>query len=73
VQLLTKNEIAVAHRVTPRTIDNWVARGLLSRPKKLGQTDQARVRWTEDQVAELDRRLGLTGAGTSPAAAGAAA
>lgn len=54
----TKKDIADAKRVTPRCVDNWVKRGLLPAPKKLGTSQQARVRWTDEQVAQLDRKLG---------------
>jgi predicted DNA-binding transcriptional regulator AlpA len=53
----TKKDIAAAKKVTPRCVDNWVKRGLLPPPKKLGTSMQARVRWTDEQVAQLDRNL----------------
>jgi predicted DNA-binding transcriptional regulator AlpA len=55
--LLTKRDIAEGRKVTTRTVDNWVERGFLPPPKKLGSSQQARVRWTQEQVAELDRKL----------------
>ncbi len=53
----TKSAIATLKAVTPRTVDLWVERGLLDRPIKLGTQPQSRVRWTEAQVAALDKRL----------------
>ena len=57
----TKTEIAEGRKVSTRTVDNWVARGLLAEPLKLGTAQQARVRWTDAQVAELDRNLAALG------------
>lgn len=57
MRYFTKNELAEAARVTPRCIDNWVARGLLDPPIKLGDKPQSRVRWTEEQKVALERRL----------------
>jgi hypothetical protein len=57
MNLHTKTGIAQARKVTPRTVDNWVRRRWLSPPLKLGAAQQSRVRWTDEQVAELDRRL----------------
>lgn len=59
MRLWTKNEIATARKVTPRCVDIWVDRKLLAAPIKLGDKQQSRVRWTDEQVAELDRRLGI--------------
>jgi hypothetical protein len=53
----TKRTIAERREVTPRTVDNWVDRGLLDKPIKLGTHPQSRVRWTDEQVAALDARL----------------
>ena len=53
----TKHDISSPRKVTDRTVDNWVERGLLAPPLKLGSSRQARVRWTAEQVAELDRNL----------------
>jgi hypothetical protein len=53
----TKQQIALSKRVTPRTVDNWVEKGWLSAPIKFGTSQQARVRWTDEQVADLDRTL----------------
>jgi hypothetical protein len=64
--LFSKQTIASSHAVTPRCVDNWVTRGLLSPPLKMGTTTQGRVRWTADQVAELDRNLGLLSAPKVP-------
>ncbi len=57
MQLLSKQDIADSRRVTTRTVDSWVARGLLDKPMKLGKHQASRVRWTADQVAALDARL----------------
>lgn len=57
MQFYTKRDIAEARRVTPRSVDNWRKAGLLPEPIKLGAHTQSRVRWTAEQVAELDRRL----------------
>lgn len=62
MRLWTKNEIATGRSVTPRCVDNWRARGLLDQPIKLGDKPQSRVRWTDEQVANLDRRLTGTAA-----------
>lgn len=64
----TKQQIARDRGVTPRTVDNWRARGLLAPPLKLGTAAQSRVRWTEDQVAELDRNLASLGSCATAAA-----
>ena len=56
----TKREIAERFRVTPRTVDNWVDRGLLPEPTKLGEKQQSRVRWTDDDVQKLEQRLQST-------------
>jgi transposase len=53
----TKKDIAKRFTVHERTVDNWRARKLLSAPIKLGSSVQARVRWTDEQVAELARNL----------------
>ena len=53
----TKREIAERYRVTPRTVENWVDRGWLAPPIKLGTQQQSRVRFTPESVAELERRL----------------
>lgn len=57
MQTFTKRDIADAKRVSTRCVDNWVSRGLLDRPLKLGSHTQSRVRWTAEQVAALDARL----------------
>lgn len=56
-RLYSKADIGRAKGVTPRTIDNWIARGLLPAPMKFGTTVQARVRWTDEDIAALDRKL----------------
>lgn len=53
----SKADIAKAKKVSTRTVDNWVASGKLPRPRKWGETQQARVRWTEEDLAALDRNL----------------
>jgi len=63
--LHTKQQIARDRGVTPRTVDNWRARGFLPAPLKLGTAAQSRVRWTDQQVAELDRNLAALGACTA--------
>jgi hypothetical protein len=57
MKLHTKKSIADDKGVTPRSVDNWVKRGLLPAPIKLGTSQQARVRWTDEHVAQLDRNL----------------
>ncbi len=64
----TKQQIARDRGVTPRTVDNWRTRGLLAPPIKLGTAAQSRVRWTDQQVADLDRNLAALGACSSDAA-----
>ena len=59
--LHTKQAIARAKGVSDNTIDAWVARGLLARPIKLGTSKQARVRWSDEQIAELDEKLAALG------------
>jgi len=55
--LISKNELAERLGVTPRTIDNWVERGLIARPLKLGTAQQSRVRFPADVVDAVTRRL----------------
>ena len=57
VQTYSKADIARAKGVTARTIDNWVEYGLLPPPMKLGTSKQARVRWTEADIAMLEHKL----------------
>jgi len=66
MQLYTKKDIATLKAVTPRCIDNWVRRGLLPAPIKLGTAQQARVRFTAEALATLERNL--SGNNTSSAA-----
>jgi hypothetical protein len=61
MQTFTKRDIADSKRVSTRCVDNWVARGLLDKPLKLGTHTQSRVRWTAEQVAALDARLSNPG------------
>lgn len=56
-EFLTKSDIARGRRVTTRTVDNWVRRGLLPPPIKFGTAAQSRVRWSAEDVAILDARL----------------
>ncbi len=65
----TKQQIAADRKVTTRSVDNWRARGLLAAPIKLGNAPQSRVRWTDEQVAELDRKLAALGSLPSDEAA----
>jgi DNA-binding transcriptional MerR regulator len=55
--MYTKKEIAKARNVSERTVDNWRSRGLLAKPIKMGSSVQARVRWTDAHVEELDKKL----------------
>jgi predicted DNA-binding transcriptional regulator AlpA len=48
--MMTKREIATAFRVSERTIDSWVAQGLLPQPIKLGTAQQSRVRFPTNSV-----------------------
>jgi DNA-binding transcriptional MerR regulator len=68
----TKADIAAARRVSIRTVDYWVARGLLPKPRKWGTTLQARVRWTDEDLAVLDHNLAAARAGVPAPAASAA-
>jgi predicted DNA-binding transcriptional regulator AlpA len=54
---VTKRQIAERFGVSLRSVDNWVARGELARPVKLGTAAQARVRWPADAVAAFEQRL----------------
>jgi hypothetical protein len=53
----SKSDLARAKGVTPRTIDNWVERGLLPAPMKFGTAAQSRVRWTDSDIAVLESNL----------------
>jgi predicted DNA-binding transcriptional regulator AlpA len=53
----SKSDIARAKGVTARTVDNWVERGLLPVPMKLGTATQSRVRWTDADIAALESNL----------------
>jgi DNA-binding transcriptional MerR regulator len=57
----TKNELARARKVTTRTIDKYVARGLMPPPMKLGTQPQSRVRFTPGHLEILDRNLAALG------------
>jgi hypothetical protein len=57
MNLHTKADIAKAKRVSPRTVDKWRARKLLPPPLKMGTAQQSRVRWTDEHLAVLDRKL----------------
>ena len=69
MKLHTKKDIADAKKVTARTVDNWVERGLLPPPIKLGTSQQARVRWTDESVAVLDHNLASAAVPAATAAA----
>jgi hypothetical protein len=56
----TKQDIARRYAVTPRSVDNWRARGLLPEPLKLGTATQSRVRWSDADLEALDRNLGAS-------------
>ena len=53
----SKSWLAERYGVTPRTIENWRKRKLLPEPLKLGTAIQARVRWSDEDVAVLDANL----------------
>jgi predicted DNA-binding transcriptional regulator AlpA len=55
--MMTKREIATAFRVSERTVDAWVAQGLLPSPIKLGTAQQARVRFPADSIAFAQERI----------------
>jgi predicted site-specific integrase-resolvase len=55
--LLSKRQVAERLGVTERTVDLWIARGLIERPLKLGTTQQSRVRFPPDTVDNVARRL----------------
>ena len=59
----TKRDIAERFRVTPRTVENWIQRGLLAQPVKLGACQQSRVRFAADAVDSLEQTI--RGAGRS--------
>lgn len=61
MKLISKQQIAADKGVTPKTIDHWVAAGLLPPPIKFGNLAQSRVRWTATAVAVLDRNLAAMG------------
>ncbi len=53
----TKRSIANRFGVTDRCVDNWRKAGKLPPPLKLGTSQQARVRWTDEAVAQLEAAL----------------
>jgi predicted site-specific integrase-resolvase len=55
--LISKNELAERLGVTPRTIDNWVERGLIDPPIKLGTAQQSRVRFPANAADAVTLRL----------------
>jgi len=55
--LLSKRQVAERLGVTERTVDLWIARGLIDRPIKLGAAQQSRVRFPADTVDNVARRL----------------
>jgi DNA-binding transcriptional MerR regulator len=66
-QLHTKDDIAARTRVCRRTVEHWIARGLLPKPLKFGTKKQSRVRWTDEHLAELDRNLAALSEGRKAA------
>jgi DNA-binding transcriptional MerR regulator len=62
----TKLQVAAERGVSTRTVDNWITRGLLRPPIKLGTQPQSRVRFSAEQLAELDERLALLGREPAP-------
>ena len=54
---VTKADLAHAFGVTERTIDNYVRRGLLPTPLKLGAGRSSPVRWQMDDLQALRRNL----------------
>ena len=60
-EFFTKREVAERFRVTPRTVENWIARGMLAQPVKLGARQQSRVRFAADAVTDLERTLRNSG------------
>ncbi|MGH8319960.1 MAG: helix-turn-helix transcriptional regulator [Steroidobacteraceae bacterium] len=71
MQEFTKAQVAALKRVSTRTVDSWVARGLLPKPRKWGTTLQARVRWTDADLAVLERNLAGSCAPQQPSGAAA--
>lgn len=64
--LLSARAAAELVRVTPRTIDNWRARGLLDR-FGLDERGWALYRREDVRAAEMEaRRLGMAALGTDP-------
>jgi hypothetical protein len=53
----TKQEVARRYSVTDRTVDNWVALGILDPPIKFGPAQQSRVRFTTESVEAVVERL----------------
>jgi hypothetical protein len=53
----TKKEVARRYSVTDRTVDNWVALGILDPPIKFGPAQQSRVRFTTEAVEAIADRL----------------
>lgn len=60
-QLSTKADLAARRKVTTRSVDLWIKRGLMPPPIKFGTTMQARVRFTPAHEATLDKNLALLG------------
>jgi predicted DNA-binding transcriptional regulator AlpA len=54
---ITKRQVAEQLGVTERTVDLWIARGVIDRPVKLGAMQQSRVRFPADTAATLAARL----------------
>jgi predicted DNA-binding transcriptional regulator AlpA len=66
--LLSKRQVAERLGVTERTVDLWIARGLIDRPIKLGAAQQSRVRFPADTVDNVARRLAAAHTSTASAA-----
>lgn len=66
--LLSKRQVAERLGVTERTVDLWIARGLIERPLKLGTAQQSRVRFPADTVDNVARRLATPRVSTASAA-----
>jgi hypothetical protein len=52
-----KVDVAQRYGVTERQVDYWRAEGLLPQPIKIGTSQQAKVRWTDEHLATFEKRL----------------